>query len=300
MKLQDVPAEGLSLKDLAVEKDCAREIQIRLRDLGILDPPVDGDLGPVSQLALTVFAKLVKQTFEQTVTKSLADALVENSSASLLPITADGDLAGRIIKYMQLKDYWIARPPGYLNIVYVEGMNTDGALNKDKPNEWNDLRLVIQIKNGKPVIVGSWDATTEPGFFFTFHPMNPAGAARIAFGQYKAWRVGTHTAKKKSAHEALVQCDVITVHRDFNKDMKRTEDKTDVGSGFAVNQHQGFNMPPGNIGKGSAGCLVGRTNKGHQEFMALAKTDPRYKEASHGYKFMTTVIAGDDLVNTVG
>ncbi|HWS89824.1 MAG TPA: hypothetical protein VN282_22845 [Pyrinomonadaceae bacterium] len=300
MKLADFPTDGLSFKDLALDKDCSRDIQIRLRDLGILDPPADGDFGPQSQFALHTFAKLVNQTIDQTVTKSLAQALIDTSSASLLPLEPANDLAGRVIKYMQAKDYWIARAPGYLNIVYVEGMNADGALNDDAPNKWNDLRLVIQIKGKKPTIVGSWDATTEPGFHFVFNPMNPGGAARIAFGQYKAWSVGFHNASKPSKHEALVQVDVITVHRDFNKDMKRTGDKTDVGSAFAVNQHQGFNMPPGNIGKSSAGCLVGRTNAGHQEFMKLVKTDPRYKEASRRYKFMTAVIAGDDLVKTIG
>lgn len=301
MGLQDVPAGGVSFKDLAVDRELAREIQIRLRDLGILDPPVDGDLGPVSRLALKVFSKLVGEPFdEETVSKPIAKALVENSSASLLPVEPGDDFAGRIVKYMQLKDYWLARAPNFLNIVYVEGVDEDGALNDDAPNKWNDRRLVIQIKNKKPVIVGNWDATTEPGRHFVVTPMNPKGAARIAFGQYKSWRVGFHNASKPSRHEALVQVDVITVHRDLNKDFKRTGDKTDVGSGFAVNQHKGFNMPVGDIGKASAGCLVGRTNKGHEEFMALVKTDPRYKEATKGYKFMTTVIAGDDLKKTIG
>jgi hypothetical protein len=300
MKLTEVPSEGVALKDLALDKDLARDIQMRLRDLGILDPPVDGEVGPVSRLALQVFAKLVNQEIDETVTKALADALLENSSATLLPLEPGDDFAGRIIKYMQLKDYWVARAPGYLNIVYVEGVGEDGTLNDDAPNKWNDRRLVIQIKNRKPVFVGNWDATTEPGFFYVFNPLNPGGAARIAFGQYKAWQVGVHNAGKPSGHPALVQRGEITVHRDFNKDMKRTGDKTDVGSAFAVNQHKGFNMPPGEIGKASAGCLVGRTNKGHEEFMALVKTDPRFSKASNGYMYMTTVIAGDDLKNTIG
>jgi hypothetical protein len=301
VKIQDFPAAGVTLKDLALDKELANDIQIRLRDLGILDPPVDSEIGPVSQLALRVFGRLVQQTFDGlTVTKALAQALVDNSSASLLPVEPGTDFAGRVIRYMQLKDYWVARAPGYLNIVYVEGVDGEGTLNDDAPNKWNDRRLVIEIKNRKPTIVGNWDATTEPGFHFVFNPMNPKGAARIAFGQYKAWRVGVHNASKPSAHPALVQVGQITVHRDFNKDMKRTNDKTDVGSAFAVNQHQGFNQPPGDIGRSSAGCLVGRTNKGHGEFMDLVKTDPRYKEASRGYTYMTTVIAGDDLKNLVG
>lgn len=301
MKLQNVPTAGVPLKELALDRELANDIQIRLRDLGILDPPVDGDIGPVSRLALRVFAKLVKQNFDElNVTQGLAQALIDNSSATLLPLEPGNDFAGRIVRYMQLKDYWIARAPGFLNIVYVEGVDGDGTLNDDAPNEWNDRRLVIEIKNRKPTLLGNWDATTEPGFHFTKKPMNLKGAARIAFGQYKAWRVGVHNRKKKSKHEALVQVGEITVHRDFNKDMQRTEDKTDVGSAFGVNQHQGFNAKPNDIGPHSAGCLVGRTNKGHEEFMTLVRTDPRFKEASRGYTYLTTVIAGDDLKNTVG
>jgi hypothetical protein len=300
MRLSDVPADGVRDKDLALDKELANDIQIRLRDFGILDPPVDGDFGPVSRLALVEFAKLVGLKFDEVVTKPLAQALIENSSASLLPLELGSDFASRIIRYMQLKDYWIARLPKYLNIVYVEGVDADGTPNEDEPNKWNDRRIVIEIKNKKPTILNNWDATTEPGRKFVLHPMNPKGAARIAFGQYKAWRVGFHNQSKPSKHEALVQVDVITVHRDLNKDFKRTGDKTDVGSGFAINQHKGFNMPVGDIGPASAGCLVGRTNKGHEEFMALVKTDLRFKEASKGYKYITTVIAGDDLKKTVG
>lgn len=74
-------------------------------------------------------------------------------------------------------------------------------------------------------------------------------------------------------------------------------DLTYVGSGFAINQHWGYDSSPGKIGRASAGCLVGRTKAGHREFMALIKTDPRFKELQ-GYRFMSTVIAGDDLHKT--
>jgi hypothetical protein len=75
----------------------------------------------------------------------------------------------------------------------------------------------------------AWDGTTEPGMFWTLNPLNPNGAARIAFGQYKAWIVGTHLAGTKSAHEALVQVSPVSVHLDLNKDFKRTNDKIDSG-----------------------------------------------------------------------
>jgi hypothetical protein len=103
-----------------------------------------------------------------------------------------------------------------------------------------------------------------------------------------------------SRHEALVQVGELSVHRDLNKDGKRTGDRIDVGSGFAINHHSGHNAPANNIGKHSAGCLVGRSHDEHKEFMKLVKTDPRFKKATNGYKFVSTVIAGDDLKATIG
>ena len=82
---------------------------------------------------------------------------------------------------MQQKDYWLARVPGYRNIVYVEGANADGSANDDKPNRFNDKRIVLEVdKNGKPSILDQWKATTEPGSFYTLNPHNDKGAARIA------------------------------------------------------------------------------------------------------------------------
>lgn len=102
-------------------------------------------------------------------------------------------------------------------------MNSDGSLNADKPNEFNDLRGVFEFYKGKkPRLLDAWEGTTEPGFKYTYKPMNQAGAARIAFGQYKAWRVGTHG--NSEPHEALVQAASVKVHRDANKDMVRRGD----------------------------------------------------------------------------
>lgn len=273
----------------------------RLISLGCLDPPADGDFGTVSKFVLGEYAKQAKVTFNGKIDKTLAESLLDNSEASFIALTLGNDLASRIVKYMQLRNYWIARLPGFLNIVYVEGADKDGTPNADKSNVFNDRRIVFAIVSGKPEIKLNVLGTTEPGDFFTQHPLNAGGAARIAFGQYKAWRVGIHRAGKPSAHEALVQVGVISVHRDLNKDGKRTGDAIDVGSAFAVNQHSGHNAPANNIGKASAGCLVGRSHDEHKEFMKLVKTDSRHKKALNGgYKFISTVIAGDDLKNKIG
>ena len=75
--------------------------------------------------------------------------------------------------------------------------------------------------------------------------------------------------------------------------MIRTGDKLDTGL-FGINQHHGFDYFRNDISNASAGCLVGRTRKGHREFMKLIKQASRYQSNSN-YKFLTTIIAGDDL-----
>jgi predicted chitinase len=204
------------------------------------------------------------------------------------------DLASRIIKYMKTKGYQVFTNPREYNIVYVEGMNPNGTLNDDRPNEFNDLRMVIEFKNGKPVIVGSWEATTEPGDKYTYSPQNPNGAARIKFGQYQAWIKAWHPMPKSSkSHEALFQTQPIEVYRDSNKDFRRDGDRIQKGI-FGINQHWGYDLPKNAISGASAGCLVGRTKQGHKEFMAIIKQDKRYL-SDPNYVFYTTVIPGDDL-----
>lgn len=302
MKLQEIAANGLTvrLKDLAFDHVLAGEIQNRLIRLGCLDGPADGDFGPVSTLVLRLYAKQEGIPFDETIDARLAESLLDHSEDTFMPLKLGDDFAGRVVKYMQLRNFWVAKLPGFLNIVYVEGANENGVPNADEFNKFNDRRLVIGITNGKPTLHMNVLATTEPGFEFTKNPMNPLGAARIAFGQYKAWSVGIHNRTKPSAHEALVQVSTISVHRDLNKDGKRTGDKINVGSGFAINHHSGFNADPNNIGKASAGCLVGRSTDEHKQFMKLVKTDPRFRDASRGYRYVSTVIAGDDLKNKIG
>jgi hypothetical protein len=169
-------------------------------------------------------------------------------------------------------------------------MGPDGAVNDDAPNRFNDARFVIRFVEDKPVIAGAWDATTEPGKYWTENRMNPKGAARIAFGQYRAWQVGIHN----SHHEALVQTGgPVTVHRDDNEDYIRPGDKTDTGY-FGINLHHGYDLPRDDLGRSSAGCLVGRTVAGHQDFMRLVKSDPRYLADRH-FVFTATILPADGV-----
>ena len=200
------------------------------------------------------------------------------------------DLAGRIIHAMRKHRYKVDDGEGEVNIVYIEGANEDGSPNDDAPNSFNDRRIVIVFEGGSPKIIGNWEATTEPGRRFTVSPINAKGAARIAFGQYTAWQVGMH----RNNHEALVQTGAeVPVCRDLNKDYQREGDKVDVGW-FGINQHWGYDNPEDDIKTASAGCLVGRTTKGHQQFMKIVKRDPRYL-ANRRFIFTSTVMPVSDI-----
>jgi hypothetical protein len=308
MKLQTVYNSNLKLgtEAIATDKELAVQIQDYLIWLGLLSPPADGLFGPVSTAAFIEFQDTFKEALSSErgfLGKATAEKMIEVSAEEFDKLAdreinlSGNDLAVKVIKYMKHKKYDIFTGSKKYNIVYVEGMNEDGSLNDDKPNVFNDRRMVIEIPNKTPILVNHWQATSEPGTHYTMNPISDYarrnGAARIAFGQYKAWQVGTHGMSEP--HEALVQVADVTVHRDLNKDFMRTGDNLDTGSGFGINQHWGYDYSENNIGLAGAGCLVGRRREGHREFMAIIKQDTRY-QASKSYKFVTTIIAGDDLV----
>ncbi len=281
--------------ELSQKPALAKAIQWRLSELGYLDPPADGMFGPVSSWALGEFCELNDISLEEGFTRAVAQRL--SAPARLLPdIKAGGTWFDKVIGYMRSRNYFICRHPDCKNIIYLEGANADGTLNDDTPNKFNDIRVVFSIDaQGRPDFDGAiWEGTTEPGKYWTLNPMNAKGAARIAFNQYKAWVVGTHHRNTASAHEALVQVEPITVCRDLNKDFRRTGDEQDTGL-FAINQHWGYDAPVDDLGRSSAGCLVGRTKDGHRKFMALVKSDPRYV-ANHSYRFISTVMPGDEVL----
>lgn len=277
----------LTFESLARQVQLAKQVQRHLVRMGLLDPPANGKFGPFSSTALKNFQTLMKIS-ESGLGPKTQKAVSEVKEA--VPLKLGNDFASRIIKYMRSKQYYVAVLEKHYNIVYLEGANGDGTPNTDEFNKWNDRRMVIEIQNGVPRIVGNWVATTEPGDFYTYFPMNRKGAARIAFGQYFAWRVGLHNGE----HEALVQEKPVKVHRDLNQDGFRTGDAIDEGL-FGINQHWGYDLPV--VGKASAGCLVGQSRNSHRDFMRLIKQDKRY-QLNSGYLFCTTIIPGDDFAKT--
>ncbi|MCC7507059.1 MAG: hypothetical protein IT259_17260, partial [Saprospiraceae bacterium] len=274
---RDTSTDELNLPE---NNGAALELQARLCDLGILDPEIGGDkttvfkpvgkgdgkIGLNTRGAIFEFCRLANiQYIDRLLSVAMLKTLVNARPEQLTPVqlavqNTDAPavkLAKRLLRYMGQQGYWIARSPNMYNIVYVEGMNEDGSLNEDRFNEWNDRRMVIQIgPGGVPALLVNDQATTEPGLFYTKNPLNPQGAARIAFGQYKAWVDGLH----QGWQPALVQRENLKVHRDLNQDGKRSaNDPIDIGKTFGINQHSTSpNKTPDLVGPYSAGCLVGR------------------------------------------
>jgi hypothetical protein len=232
--------------------------------------------GPLGSVRGALSNERPYRDHSEVITPELRTALQQ---AQPLPLAPENDLAGKIVRAMQTNNYWVARHPDCVNIVYIEGMDPDGSVNDNRPNVFNDLRVVFHVQqSGVPVIIDRWDATTEPSRRWTVRPMDPDGAFHIKFGQYKA----------------LVQAGEIEGYRDPNKTFKRDFNHPVRGSNFAVNQHWGYDLPHNDMGNSSAGCLVGRSTEGHRKFMSIVLRDPRYK-ANPAYRFMTAVLPAGDV-----
>lgn len=264
-------------------------IQTALTRSGYLDPPADGGFGPVTRWALESFAKHNDIPYDGTFTPVLGEAL---HAGDELPLYPGDDLAGRITRAMLRNGYWIARHPECVTIVYVEGLDPDGEANDNRNNVFNDLRTTIRVReDGVPEIVGMWEATTEPSRKWTRTPMDPDGAFHIKFGQYKAWTKGWY-----HTHEALRQTGEIEGYRDPHKTFKRDLNYPVKGSEFGVHHHWGYDLPHGDMGSSSAGCLVGRSTSGHREFLSIVLRDPRYL-ANSNYRFMAAILPAGDLAD---
>jgi lysozyme family protein len=220
-------------------------------------------------------------------------AVTERTPPEELEGQGSSDLATRIVATMRKRGYAVAVGSGLTNIVYVEGMDADGTPNQNRPNAFDDLRLVIRVlPDGTAAILGKWDATTEPGRFWTENRMNAGGAFHIVLGQQSCWQMGTY-------HDApaLVQVRPIRGTRDDNEDMSRERDGEYPPGLYGVHHHGGYNYPHDDLGRSSAGCLVGRTVQGHQEFIDILTTDARYK-ADHDFIWTATVMPAAWLTET--
>jgi Fungal chitosanase of glycosyl hydrolase group 75 len=96
-------------------------------------------------------------------------------------------------------------------------------------------------------------ATVEPGVYYTTHPMNPNGAARLDNEvQFKAWRWDMHGTSRP--YRAMCQAANVSYTRDYNQDGFRTGDRHYTSDDNRIDLHHGFNSDE--IDKNGAACQV--------------------------------------------
>jgi hypothetical protein len=210
------------------------------------------------------------------------------STASLQPKKGD-KIAAALVDYGRKQRWEVRTGENRYNIFYVQGMFPNGILNDNAPNQFNDSRFLVEV-NPTPRLVGAWSASIEPGNHYTKQPINAKGAAQIEVpGHYKAWRIGKH----KGRELALVQVVPIDIIRDFNRNSKVDQGDKKEHSQIGANQHSASDQQF--VDAASAGCPVGRTSKGHMEFMSFLQKDVDYQRDKN-FIFPTTFITAKDLI----
>ena len=214
-------------------------------------------------------------------------AFISDSTVSNKPKQAD-KIAAALIDYARKQNWEVRDGEGKYNIFYVQGLFSNGVSNDNAPNEFNDSRFLVEV-NPTPRLVGAWEASIEPGSYYTKQPMNVEGAAHIQVpGQYKAWHIGKH----KGRELALVQVAPVNIIRDKNRNTKVDEGDLKEHSLIGANQHSANDQQF--VDGASAGCPVGRTSQGHQEFMRFLQQDADYK-VDKNFIFSTSFISAKDL-----
>jgi hypothetical protein len=279
---------------LARDPVLVEAVQVRLHEAGLLDPPAVpwGLLGPATQWALREFCRIAGLGFEGTLSREAAAALLRPVIAPGL--RPGGDLAGRVAAALLRRGDWICRHPDCVNIVYVEGLDEAGQRIPRRADAFDDLRLLLRITaDGRPELAGAWTATTAPGRPATEEPAEPVGAPILRRGQYRAWVIGRTAIGTGFEQEALVQVAPLPVTRDANRDFHRDGDPAETGH-YLIDQHGALDAPAEAAGGSAAGCLVGRAQAGHRDFMALLRRDPRW-QVDNSHRFTTSLLGAAEL-----
>lgn len=297
--------EPIQIEDIQASPDLIQRFNSKLTELGLLDPDFIVELktrpGPSkfsrkwSLDSITALRQWFVLNQAPLQTDDLTSEQLEKFFNATVTEMYPGDtypdtmLVFSVAQRMQRDGFYINRGLG-INTVYVEGVDQDGTLNKDRPDEWNDLCIWFTVaQNGCVRFLGKDKCTTEPGRFYTINPLNNKGAARIAFGQYKAWTLGMH----KQIQPALVQAAALKVHRDTDRSMTRSQaDTIQIVTAAGINQHTtGPRVQAALVGKYSAGCLVKWDYDIHLAWLNQSKQDYRFRNNTL-YTFVACIIPG--------
>ncbi len=171
--------------------------------------------------------------------------------------------------------------PHDLNIV---GIRSAAA----RLDQFDDL-ITVFSRHQNQWLYWAFPATTDPGAHYLEHPINEAGTAILAPGQYRgAYRIGKH----RGEYLALVQARPVTVFRDKNRNRQvDTGQITETGL-FGLNIHRAaWDGKSTVVGAWSAGCQVIQSSLDFDIFMAMANAG----KAAYGNAFTYTLIEETDL-----
>lgn len=263
-----------------------KELQKHLINFGLVDPPVDGVLGRQTLKAVEIFATQFKIANEPL---TVLEKIKTQTQKTIQPVN---DFVKKTIQECFDRGFYLSRGVDAPNIVYIEGVNIDGVVNKNYINHWNDIRTHLIIEhNGKAYFKNIWEATVNSGQYYTNFPMNPGGAANIKIPlQAWAWKIGRHITSSAN-QDALIQVRPVPVLRDKNKDGRSSGDKIEDWDVIGLNQHYGYGDT---VGRWSAGCLVVVGESAQDEFMDTNRTHRSYK-IDPGYLFGTIVLDNNFL-----
>lgn len=191
-----------------------------------------------------------------------------------------------IYKALKFKCYQIFEAdnkPYNLNIIGVRNNNR-------KPNSFDDW-IVVMWKYKGQWSFKSYQATTDPGLYYLWHPSSPSGTAILKEDQYfRTFKLGLHKGKYK----ALVQAKPLTVIRDYNRDrfLDFSSGKEETGM-FGINIHCAKLLGSTiNVNQWSAGCQVFANSEEYKEFISICEKSKKF----WGNNFSYTLLNFTDLL----
>ena len=278
--LKYLPLE-IQYQEIKVSEEASRQLQLSITRGRICC------FGLSLVMAIAIVHPGINQWFEGKLQLNRI-AGISVSTTSNKPKEAD-KIAATLVNYARSQNWEIRTGERRYNIFYVQGMFPSGIQNENAPNQFNDSRFLVEV-NPTPRLIGAWEASIEPGNYYTKQPMNSDGAAHIQVpGHYKAWRIGKHFGREL----ALIQIAPVNIVRDFNRNGKVDKEDKKEYSIIGANQHSASDQKF--VDNASAGCPVGRTSKGHQEFMNYLRQYVDY-QADNNFIFSTTFIQAKNLI----
>lgn len=194
----------------------------------------------------------------------------------------------KIQKAIESKGYkWFEGGNYNLNIVGIRNSNT----HQEITNKFDD-KITVSYSLNNELKYNEWDATTDPGIYYSENLLNPEGVAILKPNQYRStYQIGLHQGKYK----ALTQKLPVEVYRDNNRDDEYNLNEYSLQEGmFGINIHKAGSRVNGStqIDKWSAGCQVFSKENDFNYLMELA-----YKASDlYGNSFTYTLIESKDLV----